>query len=165
MARKVFFSFHYNADNWRASKIRNIGAIEGNQLATDNEWERITTGGDAAIQSWIDNQMIGRSCAIVLIGSQTAKRKWIDYEIKKAWRDHKGVLGIYIHNITDRDNRQCTKGINPFQHFTLRDGTIRMSDVVKSYDPPDGDSPQVYKYIKNHLAAWIEDAISIRGRY
>lgn len=31
MARKVFFSFHYQPDNWRVSQVRNIGVIEGNQ--------------------------------------------------------------------------------------------------------------------------------------
>ena len=45
MARKVFYSFHYKPDSWRASKIRNIGAIEDNQPASDNAWETVTKGG------------------------------------------------------------------------------------------------------------------------
>lgn len=40
MPRKVFYSFHYQRDSWRASKIRNIGVVEGNPSATDNKWER-----------------------------------------------------------------------------------------------------------------------------
>ena len=28
MARRVFFSFHYKADNWRASQVRNMGEAE-----------------------------------------------------------------------------------------------------------------------------------------
>jgi hypothetical protein len=28
----------------------------------------------------------------VLIGENTAERKWVKYEIKKAWNDKKGVL-------------------------------------------------------------------------
>jgi len=32
MARAVFYSFHYKPDNWRASKVRQMGALEGNQL-------------------------------------------------------------------------------------------------------------------------------------
>ena len=47
MARKVFFSFHYQPDCVRASQVRNIGVIEGNPTATDNDWETITRGGDA----------------------------------------------------------------------------------------------------------------------
>lgn len=83
MARQVFYSFHYDNDNWRASQVRNIGVIEGNRPAPDNDWETIKKGGDAAIQNWINNQLRYRSCTIVLIGSNTAGRKWINYEIEK----------------------------------------------------------------------------------
>lgn len=50
MPKKVFFSFHYKLDNWRVGQIRNIGAIEGSPAATDNDWETVKKGGDAAIQ-------------------------------------------------------------------------------------------------------------------
>jgi len=50
MARQVFFSFHYKPDNWRVSQVRNIGVIEGNKPATDNEWEKVVGGGDTAIK-------------------------------------------------------------------------------------------------------------------
>src|SRR5712692_8300443 len=102
MPRRAFHSFHYIPDNWRASQIRNMGVIEGNRPASDNEWEQIKKGGDAAIQRWIDGQLSGKSIAIVLIGSNTAGRKWIKYEIKKAWGDSKGVLGIYVHKLKDK---------------------------------------------------------------
>ena len=73
MARRVFYSFHYKPDNWRASQVRNMGVIEGNQAVADNDWETVTKGGDAAIKKWIDDQMVGRSCVVVLIGSAAAK--------------------------------------------------------------------------------------------
>ncbi|NVO26740.1 TIR domain-containing protein [Donghicola sp. C2-DW-16] len=80
MARKCFCSFHYTPDSWRASTVENIGAIEGNKPASDNDWETVTKGGDAAITKWIANQMVGRTCTIVLVGSQTANRTWINPE-------------------------------------------------------------------------------------
>ena len=163
MARKAFYSFHYIPDNWRASKIRNMGVIEGNKPATDNDWEEITSGGDKAIQKWIDGQLYGKSIAIVLIGAKTAGRKWIKYEIKKAWDDGKGVLGIYIHNITDRYELQSAKGRNPFDDFKI--GETDMSKIVKAYDPPYSTSKSVYNYIKNNLGDWIEEAIGIRESY
>jgi hypothetical protein len=49
MARRAFFSFHFDADNWRASQVRNIRAIEGNPPTSDNDWETVKKGGDAAI--------------------------------------------------------------------------------------------------------------------
>jgi hypothetical protein len=165
MARRVFYSFHYEEDNWRAAQVRNMGVIEGNAPVTDNEWEAITRGGDQAIQNWIDEQLNGKSCTIVLIGAHTAGRKWINYEIEKSWNDGKGLLGIYIHNLQDRDGRQSSKGSNPFDGFTMkRDGT-KLSSIVKAYDPPYSLSTDVYAYIKRNLAAWVEEAISIRENY
>lgn len=151
MARRVFYSFHYAPDNWRVSQVRNIGAIEDNKPAKDNDWETITKGGDKAIEKWIDEQMSGRSCVVVLIGAATAKRKWIDHEIKKAWNDGKGVLGVHIHNLKNSEGKTSAKGSNPFEHFTLNNGTKKLSSVVKVYDPPGADSTAVYKHIKDNL--------------
>src|ERR1700722_4594459 len=124
MARKVFYSFHYDPNKWRAAQVRNIGVIEGNSPASDNEWEAVKKGGDSAIQKWIDLQLLGRTCAIVLIGSNTAGRKWISYEIKKAWEDGKGLLGIHIHNLKNQFGQQSLKGSNPFNGFTIKNGTV-----------------------------------------
>jgi len=163
MARRAFYSFHYTPDNWRASQVRNMGVIDGNKPATDNDWETVKKGGDAAIQRWIDGQLDGTSVAIVLIGANTAGRKWIGYEIKKAWADKKGLLGIHIHNLKDKDGKQSVKGRNPFDDFNL-EGTS-LSSIVKTYDPVATVSTSVYDYIKQNLAGWIETAITIRGKY
>ncbi|MCO5110289.1 MAG: TIR domain-containing protein [Burkholderiaceae bacterium] len=119
MARKVFYSFHYQPDSWRVSQVRNIGAIEDNKPAKDNDWETVTKGGDKAIEKWIDEQMSGRSCVVVLIGSATANRKWINHEIKKAWADGKGLVGVHIHGLKNSEGKTCAKGANPFDGFTL----------------------------------------------
>ena len=68
MVRRVFYSFHYERDNWRAAQVRNIRTMEGNQPARDNDWEAVTRGGEAAIERWIARQMKGRSCTVVLVG-------------------------------------------------------------------------------------------------
>lgn len=166
MARRVFYSFHYKPDNWRASQVRNIGTVEGNKPASDNDWETVTKKGDAAIEKWINDQLNGRSCTVVLIGSKTAKRKWIDYEIEKSWNDKKGVLGIHVHNLKDSNENQSEKGDNPFTHFTMeRDKKTKLSSIVKTYDPPYTTSKNVYNYISENIEDWIEKAIEIRDNY
>lgn len=53
MARRAFYSFHYDQDSWRASQVRNMGVVEGNRPVMDNDWEQIKRGGDKAVQKWI----------------------------------------------------------------------------------------------------------------
>jgi len=100
------------------SQVRNIGKVEGNSPASDNDWEEVTKDGDDAIQKWVDDQLKGRGCTVVLIGNKTAGRKWIDYEIEKSWNDKKGILGVHIHNLKNSEGNQGTKGANPFSNFT-----------------------------------------------
>lgn len=163
MARKAFYSFHYKPDNWRASQVRNAGVIEGNTPVSDNDWETVTKGGEAAIKKWIGEQLNGRSCSVVLIGANTAGRKWINYEIEKTWNDKKGLVGIYIHNLKGSDGKQSTKGSNPFVGIKSSSGTP-LSSVVKTYDPPYSTSTNVYDHIKENLEAWVEEAIAIRDK-
>jgi hypothetical protein len=163
MARRVFTSFHYVPDNWRANQIRNMGKIEGNSIVSSNKWEEVTKGGGKAIEKWIDDNMSGKSCVIVFVGEKTAGRKWIKYEIKKAWDEGRGIFGIYVHNLKDSEGNQANKGRNPFEDFTIEKKA--MSSIVKCYNPPYTTSTNVYDYIKEHIEDWIEEAINIRNEY
>ena len=162
--RRAFYSFHFDNDAWRAGQVRNIGVTAHHEPVSDNAWEEVKRGGDGAIRKWIDDQMSTRSCAIVLIGSQTANRKWINYEIRKAWDNKKGLLGIYIHRLLTQDGKASTKGNNPFSYLKFKNG-LTIADYPKiatTYDPPQTDSKDVYRYIKNRLEGWVEDAIKNR---
>jgi len=161
--RRTFFSFHYKRDNWRASQVRNMGIVEGNKPVADNDWEAITRGGDAAIKRWINGQMYGKSCVIVLIGRYTCRRKWIKYEIEKAWKDGKGLVGIYVHKLRDSNRKQTLKGVNPFHRHSANGK--RLSNIVKAYNPPSKRSAHVYNYIADNIADWVEEAIWIRKNY
>ena len=165
MPRRVFYSFHYDADNWRASQVRNIGVVEGNQPATDNDWESVKRGGAPAIQRWIDNQLSGRTCTVVLIGAATAGRHWINYEISKSWSDGKGLVGIHIHRLKDQLGDQARKGANPFTSFKMNNDGSSLADHVKVHDPPYLASTDVYAHISDNLGAWIEEAIRSRAAH
>ena len=160
MARQVFYSFHFDNDVMRVQQIRNMGVLEGNSPASPNKWEEIKRQGDSAIKEWINENMKYRSCAIVLIGEETAHRKWVKYEIKKAWNDGKGLMGIYIHNLKDPNTGTCKKGENPFKHFKL--GDENLADIVPCYNPSATDA---YGDIKNNIGDWIEEAIKVRNNY
>ncbi|MDR3306493.1 MAG: TIR domain-containing protein [Endomicrobium sp.] len=155
--RRVFFSFDYDNDVMRVSQIKQMGVIEdGSTLVSSNDWEKIKRGGYTAIKKWINDNMNGRSCIVVLIGTDTAESKWVKYEIEKAWNDGKGVLGIYIHNIKCARHGYCPIGNNPFD-FTYNGQNL--SSYVECFNPKDYDA---YNDITNNLENWIERAIAKR---
>ena len=162
MARKCFYSFHYVPDNWRVSTIRNIGAVEGNKPAADNDWETVVGGGDAKIKQWISDQMVGRTCTIILAGSETADRKWITHEIVESWNKKMGVVVIHIHNIADSKSKQSSKGKNPLDYVTHGPTGKKLSAIAKAYDPSGATSKDVYKTIADNIEKWIDEAITIR---
>jgi len=162
MARKVFYSFHYLPDGWRAAQIRNAGVLEGNQPVSDNDWETITSGGEKAIKDWIVGQQVGKSCAVVLIGANTAGRKWINFEIETAWNAGKGIVGVYIHNLRNSAGDQSSKGSNPFTSFTVCSGAQQLSGIVKAYNPNSTHSKTVYDIITGNIESWVDEAVAIR---
>ncbi len=162
--RQVFFSFHFARDAWRAGQVRNIRDLDGNTPVSDNDWEQVKRGGDAAIQNWIENQLKYRSCTIVLIGTETAGRRWVNYEIKRSWELGKAVLGIYVHNLQDSMGTQSPKGPNPFANFNLNG--IPFDRIVPVYCTEDwNQSTEVYKKIALNIDSWVENAIKIRQQY
>lgn len=162
MAEKVFYSFHYVPDNWRVAQVRNMGVLEGNQLLSDNTWETIASQGDTAIKNWISGQMSGKSCIVVLVGTDTASRKWVKYEIEKAWADKKGVVAIHVHNLKDKDGKQSIKGANPLTGVKVGSYGTALSTLAKCYDPPYGVSTSVYSHIESNISTWVDEAIKIR---
>ena len=162
MKRQVFYSFHYKNDVRRVSQVRNIGALEDNKPVSDNEWEEVKRKGDDNIKKWINDNMNYRSCVIVMVGEETANRKWVKYEIEKAWNDGKGVLEIYIHNLKDPVTGKCSQGKNPFSSFTIKKDNKSLADIVKCYNPNPNDA---YNDIKDNLEKWVEEAIKIRNNY
>ena len=164
MKKRVFYSFHYEDDCARAAQVRNIGVVEGNRPASDNDWQTITRGGDRAIEKWIHDQLDGCCCTIVLIGEHTAQRKWVRYEIGESWKAGKGVFGIYIHRLKNLKGKQGVKGKNPFNHIKVPRvlGQSNLADIVEAYAPPHRDSKRVYEHISDSISDWIDEAISIR---
>lgn len=158
--KKVFYSFHFDNDVMRVQQIRNIGALEDNKPVSVNEWEQIRRGSDSSIEKWIDENMRYRNCVVVLVGEETANRKWVKYEIKKAWNDRRGLVGIYIHNLRCPRNGLGKQGQNPFDQFTVNGRSL--STIVQCYNP---NSYDAYAGIKNNLERLVDEAMRIRSNY
>ena len=92
LARRVFFSFHYDADITRAQRVRNSWVT---QRWTREEkvargffdaglWESAKTQGRTAIERLIDQGLVNTSVTAVLIGAETYSRDYVMYEIRES---------------------------------------------------------------------------------
>ena len=162
MARRVFFSFHFANDFWRTQQVRNMNSLEGQALCSPNDWEEVKRKGDASIKKWIDDQLQGKTCVVVLVGAETANRPWVIHEISKGWNDKRGVLGIRIDRLLDTNSRPSGGSEPIFEgHFYRHDANSCRGRAAQG---PDGaDSKAVYASIANNIEAWIEEAIRIRA--
>ena len=131
MARRVFFSFHYESDIWRASQIRNSWVTKPDRETAgfwdSAAWEEVKKKGDDAVKRWIDNQLNATSVTVVLIGEHTHARQWVKYEIVKSYKRGNGILGIHINRTKDRDGYITRRGLNPLKRI----GFIVSSDGKK----------------------------------
>jgi Thoeris protein ThsB, TIR-like domain len=165
MARKVFYSFDYERDSIRVQQVKKMGVLAGQPILSSNKWEEVTGGTRRGIKRWIDTNMSDKSCVVVLIGRRTSEREWVQYEIEKAWKDGKGLVGVYIHNLGDMSERQTAKGSNPFWQFRVGRHHVRLSTVVRAYDPPRSTTKGAYKWIEANLPALVEEALAIRREF
>jgi len=160
MARKIFFSFHYERDAWRAGQVRNCNVVAGEDqygFIDAVDWESIKKKGDSAIERWIDDQLSNTSVTAVLIGAETADREWVEREIVKSWNRGNGIVGIWIHNIKNHDQKADIPGRNPLDNFKLPDGTI-LSSICKTYDWVIGGG-------RENLGKWASEAAEIRAKH
>lgn len=157
MARSIFASFYYDGDAARVQQVLKMGAIEGDSLVTAQAWETVKYQSEAAIKKWIHEQMLRKSAVVVLVGAETASRKWVDYEIRKAWDDKRPLVGIRIHGLRNLDRRTSSAGVNPFAKVRLVDGST-LDSHINLHNPPGADSKAVYASIANNVDTWVANA-------
>lgn len=148
MARRVFFSFHYQRDVWRINQIRNLHEIIGCAAAGFQDaslWEEAKKKGDAEIKRMIDKALERTTVTVVFIGAKTAGRKYINYEIEQSVARGNGLLGVRINHLEDADEQTDPVGVTPAlltQH-----------------------GASVYKYVDgDKLAVRIEEAAKKAGK-
>jgi hypothetical protein len=147
MARRVFFSFHYQIDVWRANQIRKLHVVEGCAAAGFQDgslWEEAKKKGDAAVKRLIDEGLKNTTVTVVLIGAETSKRVYVGYEIEQSIARGNGLLGIFIHNLKDSDGKTSVKGTVPRK-------------LVDAKAP-------VYEWDSDKFGDWVEAAAKKAGR-
>ena len=162
MPRRVFFSFQYEKDLWRATVVRNSWLAQEREASGFWDaalWEEANRFGDDAIRRTIDQGLDNTSVTVVLIGAESAGRPWILYEIQKSYDRGNGLLGIYLNDIKDQYGFTDGMGANPFKRLYIQvSGALKwMSDIYPTYSWVKDNGDQ-------NLAAWVESAARAAGR-
>lgn len=117
--RRVFFSFHYQRDVWRANQIRNSwrfgheGTRTGTGFFDGSLWESSKRTGDSSLKSLINTGLENTSVTCVLAGTETWLRRWVRYEIAKSVLRGNGLLTVRIDRQGDRHGNMCAAGPDP----------------------------------------------------
>lgn len=123
MARRVFFSFHYqDVIDFRANVVRNHKTTkhEGAGYFDASIWEETKKESDLALKRLINGELSNTSVTAVLIGSETYSRRWVRYEIMKSLKKGNQLLGIHINSIRGKDEKTKSLGPNPFEYLAIK---------------------------------------------
>jgi len=163
MARFVFFSFAYDdVKNFKVNVVRHSWLINHNEETfTDGSiWEKEKTKGAVAIMKLIDSGMNKTSVTAVLIGEETANRRWVNYEIVKSFDKGNGILGININRIRGKHQVISARGLNPLDRLAFQisdDGKkIHFYELVNRKWVVYSDLPEINNKKSNTL--YFEDS-------
>jgi MTH538 TIR-like domain (DUF1863) len=121
MAKRVFFSFHYqDVIDFRANVVRQHWLTKPDREAAGffdaSIWENAKRTGSVAIKRLINSGLDGTSVTCVLIGSDTYARQWVRYEILKSFRKGNPLLAVHINTIKGKDQRTKPQGLSPLAY-------------------------------------------------
>ena len=121
MARRVFFSFHYqDVIDFRANVVRNNWVTKDREDAgffDASIWETAERTSPLAVKRLINKEVQNTTVTVVLIGSQTYARRWVRYEIIKSMAKGNKILGVHINGIGGKNGRTKVLGPNPFDYL------------------------------------------------
>jgi hypothetical protein len=123
MAKRVFFSFHYDdVVDFRANVVRNHHVTKDTGTAgffDASIWEDAELHGDESVKRLIHRGLENTSVTCALVGTDTWQRRWVRYEILKSYDRGNALVGVHINSIPDKDHRTYARGQDPFARLGL----------------------------------------------
>jgi len=155
MARKTFFSFHYKPDVQRAQVVRRSQFFKDHGEAgfyDSSAFEKKKNEDPAALKRFLRKEIQGTSVICVLIGADTASRRWVRFEILQALLDGRGLVGVRVHSIADFEGKTVVAGDNPFDLL----GVYRKDDVIQVIERKTTSDPWTYTsdFGKEEVESW-----------
>jgi hypothetical protein len=129
-ARRTFFSFHYQEDVSRTQVVRNSWVTKEDREEAGffdaSVFESKKRAGDETLKRFLTEAFDGTTVTCVLIGSQTAFRPWVRYELVRSFQRGNGLFGIRVNNIKNLQGQYGSFGENPFECLAYRVGDDRV---------------------------------------
>lgn len=148
---------------------------------------------DEALKRFLREGLVNTSVTCVLVGTSTAVRRWVRYEIFRSFICGNGLLAIHINAIEGLDKKTTPGGANPFDcvAFTVEGDRVRFKELKKSGWQPATDVGSmplasvrydlggrtnhtfsclfpIYRWYaddgRENMGDWIEDAAVAAGR-
>jgi hypothetical protein len=153
MAKKVFFSFHYqDVKEFRANVVRRHWQMKPDRESAgffdSSLWEEARQTGALAIKRLVNSGLNGTTVTCVLIGTQTYSRPWVRYELLKSFKRGNQLLAVHINSIKGIDQKTKALGKNPLEYVgvTFSESGItatlweKLGNEWHEYDEIDGGS-------------------------
>jgi hypothetical protein len=114
--RKTYFAFHYERDIWRANQVRKSGLLFGAKsvgFVDRSLWEKAKTRGTTALENLILDGLNDTSVTVVLLGSETATRRWVQFEVEQSVLRKNAIVGVRIHHLLNQHGQGGRLGAVP----------------------------------------------------
>lgn len=148
MAKRVFFSFHYqDVIDFRANVVRNHWRLKPDRESAGffdaSIWEEAQKKGDLALKRLINSGIANTSNTCILVGSDTFNRRWVSYEIMKSLKAGNHIFCVHINQIKCKNGKTKSNGPNPLKYlgfsYSSNGKKLTLHDLIdgKWIDYPD----------------------------
>lgn len=124
ISRRTFFSFHYQYDVSRAQIVRNSWVTKEDRedagFFDASVFESKQRESEETLKRFLTEALGGSTVTCVLIGSQTAFRPWVRYEIVRSFQRGNGLFGVRVNNIKNLKGQFGNVGLSPFDHIAYQ---------------------------------------------
>lgn len=169
--RKVFVSYHHENDQFYANTLRDFYGASDTFIDKSLDEEIDSDDNDYILSIIRQKHLRNSTVTVVLIGSETWKRKWVDWEIYSSLRPYNfrtvnGLLGIWLPSATKLPYRFSENLISGYARIIKWEYIAPLiNPLTPSFKPTLLPQPHVYKERmkrKKLLTEFIEEAFKNR---
>ncbi len=138
--RNVFIS-HHHADDEHVTNLTNLIGRKGFEIRNSSirakpaNQARLDAGEipEKTLKRLLRMKMSWASTVIVLIGKETHRRPWVDWEIRKANELGKRIVGVFTHGGTKAD---IPSALEKYGNALVNWNSASVIDAIEGKDSP-----------------------------